>query len=88
MKTITKPLRVVHNWLSSSYDYIDKKIDSISSPGTASDEKSDDSDVSQALQTASTIWNERSEKSKQIKMWIYENVNTFIIVKGLSLIHI
>lgn len=82
VKTITKPLRVVHNWLSSSYDYIDKKIDSISSPGTASDEKSDDSDVSQALQTASTIWNERSEKSKQIKMWIYENVNTFIIVKG------
>ncbi|KAK6458941.1 mitochondrial inner membrane protein [Scheffersomyces xylosifermentans] len=78
VKLALYPFHQVRNWLSSSYDYLDEQISSLN--GDA--EKSQSTDNGTAPQNIAMLWSERYEKSKQIKLWIYENINTFIIVKG------
>lgn len=75
VKLIYTPYQRMIRWLNNSYDYIDEKlIRNGSTQNTAV--------VSEELESMNILWNERFEKIKQLKLWIYENINTFIIVKG------
>lgn len=70
------PYYTIVNWLNSGYDYLDKQIsDKFTSSSSAEDDNLENLDVNM-------LWSERYEKSKQLQLWIHENVNTFIVVKG------
>lgn len=73
-KFVYIPYKTISNWLTDGYDYIDEHITQFQED---TDDISDDSS-----QNSNLLWSERFEKSKQLKLWIYENINTFIIVKG------
>ncbi|RLV95534.1 Mitochondrial escape protein 2-2 [Spathaspora sp. JA1] len=65
----------VRDWITSNYDYY-----------TTSTKSEDDLDVEPKTKSEApmdnSFWFERIEKSKQVRLWIKENTNTFIIVKG------
>lgn len=73
VKAIIGAYTTVNNWLTRGYYYIDEQL-------THGD---DDKEFSGRPDSSSfSIWEERFEMAKQLKLWILENVNTFIIVKG------
>ncbi|CUM64078.1 uncharacterized protein PRCAT00001667001 [Priceomyces carsonii] len=69
------PFRKVHSLINNSYDYIDEKL--YSQP-----EEISNLNYRSTADESNLMWNERKEMSKQLKLWIYENVNTYIIVYG------
>lgn len=78
------PYYVLSNWLDEGYDYIEKHVER--KLGVQCDEVTEKS-VTRAgtpvmVEETSSLWNEREEKSKQLKLWILENINTFIVVRG------
>lgn len=83
------PYRTITGWVYSSYDYIDSQIQEVT--GLSCSEEDDSSNGSNIVDGQSVrdlknesnmFWIERYEKSKQLQLWIMENANTFIIVKG------
>lgn len=76
VKVIYYPYRRFVQWLNNSYDYIDEKLNQVY------EGKGDLEPTSEDSGNINILWNERFEKIKQLKLWIYENINTFIIVKG------
>ena len=73
-KLLLFPFDTIKEWYWKSYDYFDDYVHSkeeIQTEGEAA--KVIDSNL---------IWVDRYEKAKQLKLWIFENVGTFIIVKG------
>lgn len=79
LKFVSSPLFKVQAWFCSSYDYIGETLNTKCHEDIISNES--DLDESEEL-TGNSLWTERNEKIKQLKLWIYENINTFIIVKG------
>ncbi|CAK7897700.1 mitochondrial escape protein 2 [[Candida] anglica] len=82
------PYQNLKRFVNKGYDYIDDKIIkdcdkakelSKSLTNFSGDLNDDDGDFSS---DSNILWTERFEKVKQLKLWIYENVNTFIVVKG------
>lgn len=73
VKVLYLPYSYVVGWFKDSFDYFDEHINLsyFSKPST------EDLDCN-----ANILWSERFEKVKQLKLWIYENVNTYIIVRG------
>lgn len=74
VKIIYNPYKVILSWMYASYDYIDERINS--------PDDENNSNVDDNPEKLDVLWNERFERIKQLKLWIYENINTFIIVKG------
>lgn len=80
VRLVTVPFEVARHWLFSSKDWVDAKLTL-----TKCDEKGD---AEVALTETGTvldlamIWMERYEKAKELRLWIHENINTFIIVRG------
>lgn len=77
-KFFTRPILVVQNWFCSGYDYIGDTLrnrcdDTINNESNLDDEE---------YVNSNNLWTERNEKVKQLKLWIYENINTFIVVRG------
>lgn len=70
LKLLAIPYRQVERWFYLGYDYFDKTF------GCADEEFTDSSEQPNEL------WSERYEKVRQLKLWIHENINTFIIVRG------
>lgn len=68
------PFETVSRWLWRSYDYVDEFVRHENSV-------IEDDDVPQVFD-ADMVWSDRYEKGKQLKLWIYENVGTFIVVRG------
>ncbi|CCE80229.1 Piso0_003331 [Millerozyma farinosa CBS 7064] len=71
-KYIYTPYKTLVFWIRNGYRYLDENL--ISTTHTGRDKPPTDYD--------NAIWYERSEKVKQLRLWIYENINTFIIVRG------
>lgn len=71
---IVLPFKTVKNWLWTSYDYVDDFVHH-DNPDI------DDNDIPQTFDS-NMVWVDRYEKGKQLKLWIYENIGTFIIVRG------
>ena len=76
VKLVYYPYRRLVQWLNNSYDYIDEKLNKVYEGEGDLESNSEDSG------NINILWNERFEKIKQLKLWIYENINTFIVVKG------
>ncbi|CAG89608.2 DEHA2F20108p [Debaryomyces hansenii CBS767] len=76
VKVVYYPYRSLVQWLNNSYDYIDEKLNQVY------EGKGDLEVTSEDSENINILWNERFEKIKQLKLWIYENINTFIVVKG------
>ncbi|KAI5967670.1 YME2 [Candida margitis] len=74
------PYKTLANLVSSSYDYIDTQIHEV--VGSKDDDTSDSQSMDEIKRESNMFWKERYEKSKQLKLWILENLNSFIIVKG------
>ncbi|KAI5948827.1 YME2 [Candida theae] len=74
------PYRALANLVSSSYDYIDTQIHEV--VGDKDCDTSDSQSMDEIKKESNMFWQERFEKSKQLKLWILENLNSFIIVKG------
>lgn len=77
-KLIYIPYRTIKLWITDSFNYIDVQIQEVTSGGNNSTED----DTFTELKETNTFWYERHEKSKQLKLWIMENITSFIIVKG------
>ncbi|KAK6204946.1 mitochondrial inner membrane protein [Scheffersomyces amazonensis] len=75
------PYKTIKGWITNSYDYLDEAIVSKFNEHDSINNELDDN-TSSGNQNINLFWTERYEKSKQLKLWIYENINTFIIVKG------
>lgn len=75
----TRPILIVRNWLCNSYDYIGETIDAKCNSELISNES--DLDKNESYESEN-LMKERNAYIKQLKLWIYENVGTFIIVKG------
>lgn len=73
VKVFYTPYTYVVAWFKDSVDYFDEHI----GQNYFSTQNSDGLDCN-----ANILWSERFEKVKQLKLWIYENVNTYIIVRG------
>lgn len=92
------PYRNVVSWVGSGYDYIDDRVNSncekskellqgsfslgLKDGNQFNGTDYDDDDFDDDSAHPNILWMERLEKVKQLKLWIYENINTFIIVKG------
>ncbi|KAI3403775.2 YME2 [Candida oxycetoniae] len=85
------PYKKLTDAVSSSYDYIDNQLHEVAgvkvkNSGDDYDDTSDDGNSTSTMQErkleSNMLWQERFEKSKQLKLWIKENIDTFIIVKG------
>ncbi|ODV79918.1 mitochondrial inner membrane protein [Suhomyces tanzawaensis NRRL Y-17324] len=76
VKCMSSPFKTIKSWLNNSYDYIDQQIHALEG-----DKHEEDSDPAVELKMG-TLWSERFEKAKQLKLWIYENINTYIVIKG------
>lgn len=89
-KYLYVPYRTIVDWMYSGYDYIDQQIHEVarvttnggSSDGEEDDGSGDGPSVRDMQKESSMFWIERYEKSKQLQLWIMENANTFIVVKG------
>lgn len=71
VKTFNIPYRTVMSWVNDSRSFLDgsfggRRLDEMDVPEVGSD----------------MFWTERSEKANQVRLWVCENANTFIIVKG------
>lgn len=75
----TSPIFAVRNWLCNSYDYIGETLDTKCHSKAISNESDLDN---KEFYDAENLMKERDSHIKQLKLWIYENVGTFIIVKG------
>lgn len=82
VRLVSWPYYAVRNWLDEGYDYIEKKVEQ--QLGLDCEDKEALKAVSSMpiVEERSSLWNERDEKSKQLKLWILENINTFIVVRG------
>lgn len=79
VQSITSPFTRLINWIYSGYDYIEIKF----SDKCYEELISNDSDLIDESEFGTVgLWAERNEIVKQLKLWIYENINTFIIVRG------
>lgn len=76
VKIIYIPYQRFVQWLNNSYDYIDEKLTRAYTDDDNLEKRSDDKE------NINILWNERFENIKQLRLWICENINTFIIVKG------
>lgn len=74
------PYKSLANLVSNSYDYIDTQLHEV--VGTNDDVSLDTQSIDEIKKESNMFWKERLEKSKQLKLWILENLNSFIIVKG------
>lgn len=72
------PYRTLVDWINNSRHFIDDSIVSI----TGESRRPTVADIPIGDMESDLFWAERSEKAEQLKMWIFENANTFIIVKG------
>lgn len=63
----------LHGWMTSSYDFLGSQL-------SRSDEKKLMSE--KHAPGHFSVWEERTELARQLKLWILENINTFIVVKG------
>lgn len=79
VKFVSSPLLKVQSWFCSGYDYIGETLNSKCHEDIISNESDLDNDD---VTGSNSLWSERNEMIKQLKLWIYENINTFIIVKG------
>ncbi|PVH23529.1 hypothetical protein CXQ85_003819 [Candidozyma haemuli] len=70
------PYRTLANWVTNTTSFIDDSI------GSFTGEKGEKEDVALVDLQSNMFLQERSDKANDVKMWIYENANTFIIVKG------
>lgn len=74
------PYKALANLVSNSYDYIDTQIHEV--VGANDNNTLDSQSMDEIKKESNMFWQERYEKSKQLKLWILENLNSFIIVKG------
>ncbi|KAI5950981.1 YME2 [Candida jiufengensis] len=77
------PYKNLINMVTSSYDYIDTQFHEVT--GLKMEDDSCDTDAQSMhdlKQENNMFWKERFDKSKQLTMWILENIDTFIVVKG------
>lgn len=74
MKLIYAPYRMIVSGLSDGRHFLDDSLNSI----TGSKKQAVEVD----LVDSDTYWSERSDKANQLRLWVRENVNTFIVVKG------
>lgn len=74
VKLLYAPYRFLSASLSDGRHFLD---DSLTSIRGAKKETVDVQDMEQDI-----FWAERSEKANQLRLWVCENANTFIIVKG------
>lgn len=74
------PILQVEKVFFSGYDYIGEKLNSECHQDVISNES--DLDNNDGPEEVDNLWNERNEKIKQLKLWILENVGTFIIING------
>lgn len=71
------PYRTLSNWVNNTTSFIDDSIVSLKG-----DQKLALEDVSLADLLNNMFLQERSDKANDLRMWIVENANTFIIVRG------
>lgn len=64
--------------ISDSYDFLDEKISHELKLGGENDSNVFDIDHDRG----GMLWDERTEKSKLLNLWLNENLNTFIVVRG------
>ncbi|RCK59523.1 Mitochondrial escape protein 2-2 [Candida viswanathii] len=84
-KYLYVPYKTIVDWAYSGYDYLDHQIHEVAGvkpEGDDEDSSSDGQSVRDLQKESSMFWIERYEKSKQLQLWIMENANTFIVVKG------
>lgn len=81
LKAFLWPFTSLGSLFSDSYDFIGEKLNEQCLEDVISNESDLDGDSDDAG-TANILWSERREKVKQIKLWIMENINTFIIISG------
>lgn len=86
VQVVYRPYRTVARWLSNGYDWVDDRVgstceDERGARGLAAGRAEDDA-ADPDSSAPNILWMERLEKVKQLKLWIYENISTFIIVKG------
>lgn len=74
------PYHTLASWFHEGYDYLDDQIVTRFSTECAAIIAEDE--LSSESINETMLWSERLEKSKQLKLFIRENINTFIIVKG------
>lgn len=74
IKLISTPYQIIVGKLNDGRHFLDDSLGTIT--GTMREEL----DVDNLNQDM--IWTERAEKANQLRLWVCENVNTFIIVKG------
>lgn len=74
IKLISTPYQIVVGKLNDGRHFLDDSLGSITG---IKKEEVDVDDLNQDM-----IWTERAEKANQLRLWVCENANTFIIVKG------
>ncbi|CAK9436246.1 uncharacterized protein LODBEIA_P08040 [Lodderomyces beijingensis] len=91
-KLVYVPYMTLADAVTSSYDYIGNQLQDVA--GTRDGEKhmgsggfggggeDDGTSLQEKRLESNMFWRERLEKSKELKLWIMENTDTFIIVKG------
>ncbi|QEL62684.1 hypothetical protein CJJ09_004863 [Candidozyma auris] len=77
VKMFYVPYRTLANWITDTTTFIDDSIGSFTGDRKASSE-----DMSLVDLQSNMFLQERSDKANDLKMWLYENANTFIIVRG------
>lgn len=74
VKAIYTPYRILASSISDSRHFIDDSIDVLrGAKKTNMEVENVESDM---------FWSERTEKANQVRLWVCENANTFIVVKG------
>lgn len=74
IKAVTIPYKVIVSSLSDSKHFIGDSLENLTGGHKEEvDIEELDSDM---------YWSERSEKANQLRLWVCENANTFIVVKG------
>lgn len=73
-KLLLLPFDTIKEWYWKSYDYFDDYVH-------AEEEIQTEGEATKIIDP-NLIWIDRYEKAKQLKLWIFENVGTFIIIKG------
>lgn len=76
VKAVMLPVDKIRQVIDTLYDFID---DTISGKHGYDEKLAGDAPLPDDL---TMIWLERYEKAKELRLWIHENVNTFIIVQG------
>ncbi|SGZ51285.1 CIC11C00000002240 [Sungouiella intermedia] len=74
VKAVYTPYRLVVSSINDGRHFLDDSI------GLLRGKKKDSPELENL--DADMFWSERTEKANQVKLWVCENANTFIIVKG------